>query len=157
MKANSLEGLIADPALSGLQTSIRVDPVIEEMEALEDFTFRILGPDRIPPLQYQKIEISVDEIFSNIVQYSCASFAEIVCEADSKDIRIIFTDDGIPFDPLMIEEQPIMEVTPTGGQGIRIVKELMDRVDYCRKSNMNILTITLKIQEDDENGSNKNS
>lgn len=157
MKADSRECSITAPALSGFHSAIRVDPVIEEMETLEDFISRILGPDRIPPLQYQKIEIAVDEIFSNIVQYSGASFAEILCEADSKDIRIIFTDDGIAFDPLLIEEQPIMRVKLIGGQGIRIVKELMDRVDYCRKRNMNILTITLKIQEEDENGSNKNS
>lgn len=80
-----------------------------------------------------KVLVAVDEIYSNICYYSKATETTIFCEADEKEIKIIFTDDGVPYNPL---EKPDPDVSAqarerlVGGLGIYMVKKTMDQVSY---------------------------
>jgi len=63
-----------------------------------------------------------------------------------KEIKLIFIDDGIPFNPELKEDpehlQHSVEERPSGGLGIYLVKKLMDIVKYQRIQDKNILTLT---------------
>ena len=129
---------------------ITVAPVLDELYPVQDYIREVIGEDKIPPIQLQKIGIAVDEIFSNIVKYSQAGEVQVLCTVEDNRIQITFRDDGIPFDPLTTD----ISVTPTpkvtGGLGIYITRTIMDHVDYKYQSNRNNLTITLNIKENAE-------
>jgi anti-sigma regulatory factor (Ser/Thr protein kinase) len=59
-------------------------------------------------------------------------------------LTIKITDKGIPFNPL---SHPLPDITlpaeerPVGGLGIFLISQLMDKIDYRRQKNQNILTL----------------
>ena len=91
-----------------------------------------------------QINIAVDEIFSNISQYSGATSATLGCEITDQKIFLRFADNGRPYDPT---EQPEPDTTLSaedrsiGGLGIYMVKKSMDAVVYEYQNGFNILTI----------------
>ncbi len=79
----------------------------------------------------KKVLVAVDEIYSNICFYSQATEVWISCEVSEEEARVIFTDDGIPYDPLgKPDPDPGAKDPPIGGMGIYIVKKTMDQVVY---------------------------
>lgn len=94
-----------------------------------------------------KMNIVVDEIFSNIIQYSEADEAEIECSVNDENITLVFTDNGKPYNPLDAKEPDTAlaaEDRKIGGLGIFMVKKSMDNVTYTYQSNRNILTLNKK-------------
>lgn len=95
--------------------------------------------------------IAADEIFTNIVSYAYSGTTgpvEVSAEQDGKIFRLTFADAGKPFDPLQTADPDIKsrpEERPIGGLGIFVVKKLMDKVEYRRENNRNILTLTKRI------------
>ena len=90
------------------------------------------------------INISFDEIYSNIVNYSTATKASISWESDDDSITITFTDNGNAFNPLdKIDPDVTLDIEhrQIGGLGIYFVKNMMEEVSYIRENELNILTI----------------
>lgn len=96
-----------------------------------------------------KVNISVDEIFTNICSYAYPSGTgnvEISINVYEEPGRIViqFSDEGIPYNPL---EKSNPDVTlsaderPIGGLGIFLVKKMMDEIDYKYCEGKNVLTI----------------
>ena len=104
----------------------------------------ILAGHNIPEKIIFQINIAVDEIFSNIAQYSGATSATLGCEITDHKILLRFADNGRPYDPT---EQPEPDTTLSaedrsiGGLGIYMVKKTMDAVVYEYQNGFNILTI----------------
>jgi|GEM_PF-6383089 len=100
------------------------------------------------------IEISVDEIFSNIQYYSSADESkptDICLELSCSDgvLSLVFADNGVPFNPLEKAKPSLAENRKNkviGGFGIFMVRNLMDEVSY-QYDNKNILSIKKKLQE----------
>lgn len=100
-----------------------------------------------------KIDIAIDEIFSNIAKYAYpegTGKVSVQCgiSGDPPAAVITFSDSGIPFNPLTMKP-PHMSVKAEdrviGGLGIFMVKKSMDDVRYEYKSGRNTLTITKKL------------
>lgn len=98
-----------------------------------------------------KIQLSIEEIVENIVQYAYengAGYVEVSTHRGKDDLVIRFKDAGIPFNPL---EKPDPDISlsvidrPVGGLGIFICKQMMDEVCYEYKDGCNILSIRKKI------------
>jgi anti-sigma regulatory factor (Ser/Thr protein kinase) len=95
-----------------------------------------------------KLMIAVDEIYSNIVRYSGASEAQIRLTKEDDTVRLIFRDNGKPYDPMDAKEPDVtatVEDRAIGGLGIFMVRKMMDRVEYMYKDGQNVLTLTLKV------------
>jgi len=94
-----------------------------------------------------KIEMAVEEIFTNIVNYAYEKEAGKVNIAVSAadGFKITFEDNGKPFNPAEYPppnlEKPIKD-REIGGLGIYIVKQIMDKVEYTRENDKNILKIS---------------
>ena len=96
-----------------------------------------------------KIRLACEELIINVINYAYPDKEgdiEIKCSAGSEDggflIKII--DWGAPFNPLSKTEPNInapAEEREIGGLGIFLVRKVMDKVDYVRKGNSNILTL----------------
>lgn len=100
-----------------------------------------------------QIDVAVDELFSNIARYAYTpgvGDATVRLEYDDSThaASITFIDGGISYNPLE-KEDPDVTLSPEereiGGLGIFLVKKTMDRMDYRREDDHNILTIHKKI------------
>ena len=100
-----------------------------------------------------KLQMTVDEIYSNICYYSGADDVTIRVSVE-KDITseknmvsLTFIDDGVPYNPL---ERPdpnvdeLLEQRSQGGLGIYLVKKRMDKVEYIYEDGCNCLIVTKK-------------
>ena len=99
-----------------------------------------------PPGAQSSLHIILDEITSNIVKHSGASGFEVDVEftEDPAGVRLVFVDDGVPYDPLSHADPdtklPAAE-RPIGGLGIMMVKKMADSISYERARNRNFLTV----------------
>jgi anti-sigma regulatory factor (Ser/Thr protein kinase) len=100
-----------------------------------------------------KINLALEEIVSNIINYGFTNDAEhkimISIKLIGDIVRTTITDDGEEFNPLEKEDpdsldKPVEE-REIGGLGIYFVKQFMDRVEYRRQDGENILIIEKNI------------
>ena len=98
-----------------------------------------------------KIDVAIDEIFGNIARYAYGNDrGSVTVQFDVQDglACITFIDAGKPFNPLTADEPDITldaDDREIGGLGIFLVKKTMDKVEYERKDNQNILKLSKRI------------
>lgn len=95
-----------------------------------------------------RAQVVVDEIYSNIHQYSGATKVQIFCSVNSDKIVLTFKDDGIPFNPLTsLKPDTTLSVEDRnfGGLGILMVKEMSSNLSYVHENGYNVLTVTMQI------------
>ena len=93
---------------------------------------------------------AADEVTSNIVNYSGASGYRIGVERTADRLRLCFSDDGKPYNPLSHADPDThasIEERPVGGLGLVVVKRLADRVTYSREGDRNVLTLIRKCEQ----------
>ncbi len=100
-----------------------------------------------------QFDIAIDEIASNIARYAYEKnqpgeiSVTIDVDTTEKIITMVFSDSGIPFDPLNVPSPDTLisseERTP-GGLGIYMVKKSMDEMTYDYINNKNVLTLRKK-------------
>ncbi|MBT8220102.1 MAG: ATP-binding protein [Bacteroidia bacterium] len=96
----------------------------------------------------QKLCIVIDEVLTNIITHGYADQGEhqidITCEVGDDSLVLTFRDDGVPFNPLEMENLPPnkeVDSAELGGLGIHLMKNLVDQIEYERKNDMNWLVI----------------
>lgn len=127
---------------------ITVAPTMDSMAEVSQFVEGIMEEQHIPRKILVKINIAVDEIFSNIIHYSKANEATVECDIRNGRIRLIFTDNGEQYNPTR-KPDPDTGVSAdereAGGMGIYIVKQFMDSMEYEYRGGYNILTLTKNV------------
>ena len=129
--------------------SITVSAVEEDPDPIIDFVGEELAQHDCPPRTLYQIEVAIEEILVNIVNYAGLTAddgVEVRCEVLDDPLRVVvqFLDGGVPFDPLASADP---DTTPEGlmdregGLGIFMVKKLMDGVSYAYENGKNTLTI----------------
>ena len=119
-------------------------PTMEDLARATDDLAAAL--ESVPDRAKNKLLIAADEIFANIVRYSGATHwsLSIVLTHHPEGVRLVISDDGKPFDPL-IHRDPDTTLSAAerevGGLGILIVKKTMSPVTYRRRNGKNILSI----------------
>lgn len=128
--------------------TLTLDP--SEPDALERFAAFAearVSAAAVPAAVAAKIGIVVDEIGSNIVRYSAAHRASLTCTAENGEVKLIFRDNGIAFDPLAVPDPDTTlpaDQREIGGLGICLVKKAADQLRYCREGEENVLTFVKK-------------
>lgn len=117
-------------------------PAPERLPAVLAWADHLWQTAALPPRTVAKLDIALDEIFTNQCSYSGA--AHTVLHADVRDGKatLVLADDGAPYDPLQAKEPDITlsaAERPIGGLGIHIVKKQMDRAEYHADRGWNIL------------------
>lgn len=123
---------------------LAVDPRGDTMQAVVSFVEDALVQAEAPAKLIIKMNVAVDEIYSNIQRYSGAAEAEVECTVENHQIRLVFTDNGSPYNPLDQEEPDTTlsaEERELGGLGIFMVKKTMDDVVYEYSAGWNRLTL----------------
>lgn len=126
------------------QTMLELRPELDELERVTAFVEDTLRADGVDEKTVVKMNIAVDEIFSNIARYSGADRARVECAVTAARVTVRFVDNGRPYDPTQQAEPDVTlsaEERGIGGLGILMVKKSMDGVEYAYENGRNILTL----------------
>ena len=77
--------------------------------------------------------------------------AQVYCQIDSAQMVLTFKDDGVPFNPLNVQEPKVtaaLEEREPGGLGLLMVKKMASDLSYAYEDGYNVLTVTIKIVTD---------
>ena len=132
---------------------------IGQIDRLTEFIEMIAQKINLDPELAMSINLALEEAVTNVISYAYPEGTEGEIKVDAivrKDsLRFTISDFGQEFDPTAtpeVDTSLALEDRPIGGLGIHLVRKIMDRVSYKRQDDMNILTLTKTIRED--NGSN---
>ena len=90
------------------RNSMEFYPEPESIGPAEEFVEQFLLKAQISAKAVRKLNIAVDEIYSNLAYYSGAQRAVIMCSVKDGVITLIFRDNGKPYNPLE-QAQPDVE------------------------------------------------
>ena len=128
--------------------SITVIADDKSMIPVSEFAKSLTEKLAVVPKIANKVSIAVDEIYSNIINYSGAELATISYEIKDGRLYMTFTDDGIPYNPLEAEEPDITlsaEERKIGGLGIFMVKKMTESMEYTYEDDKNILSLVISL------------
>jgi sigma-B regulation protein RsbU (phosphoserine phosphatase) len=122
---------------------------VEQIALLPEFVETVAGEAQLNHEAAFNLNLALEEAVSNVIMYAYPEgtdgTVDIDAVVDGKRVSFVITDSGKPFDPTAKEEVNIhteMAERPIGGLGIHLVRTIMDTVNYERKGENNILTIT---------------
>ena len=130
------------------EESISVVPDSISHIAVGAFADLLSAKLEIVPKIANKINIVFDESYANIVNYSKATLVTIFYSIENGKLRISFTDNGIPYNPLEASEPDTTlsaEEREIGGLGIFMVKKMTESMEYEYTDGKNILELTIAI------------
>lgn len=132
---DNVQSIVVPAHLNSLQKSVAF---------VSSFT-RKLGFDS---RRLSEIDLCVEEVLVNIFNYAYhgeQGEVEISCRSGPEGtLTVKIVDSGIPFNILSSDDPDIsanIDERHIGGLGIYFVKQLMDRVEYRRENNKNILSL----------------
>ena len=114
--------------------------------ALRSFTDDLVGKLAVTQKIANKVNVVIDEIYSNIANYSGADTAEIEYEISGGKLVLTFTDNGVEYNPLDTKEPDITlcaEDRKIGGLGIFMVKKMTESMEYTYEGGKNILKLVI--------------
>ena len=119
------------------------------LEVVQDFIHQQIEDLCTDMKLLMQIDLAVEEIFVNIAHYAYApqtGEATITCNLnkETREMQIIFSDSGKPFNPLDRDEPDVTlpaEERGIGGLGIFLTKKYMDEVSYEYSGGKNNLTL----------------
>jgi len=113
--------------------------LIEEMKEL-------FACNAVPASLVPVFAVVIEEVLTNIVEYGLPKGSTSPIRAslliEAGEVRGEVSDAGTPFDPLMVPDPDTtlgLEERGSGGLGILLIKQLMDRVSYERLDGRNVL------------------
>lgn len=123
------------------------EPDMESIREFTGFADAVLHEKGVSVKTIVKLQMAVDEIFSNICYYSGAKEITLGVKVEDQTVIMYFEDDGAPYNPLERQDpdvEELLEDREIGGLGIYLVKKRMDRTEYEYAGGMNRLTIVKK-------------
>ena len=137
--------------------TIVISNKIEELHQVRLFIEEVGAQVSLTSDVILKLNLAMEEALSNIILYSfdkqqkeqqMEQQIEISVTCTGNEVIITLIDNGCPFNPTL-KEAPDLHLSAAersiGGLGIHIIQQIMDKVDYQRVNNQNILTMTKKI------------
>ena len=128
--------------------TIELTALIENYSSLSEWLSGIINSWGINNILSNKIFVCLEEIFVNIASYAYpekAGTVKVSTAKENDEIILKFEDEGFEYNPLEKEDPDITlsyDKRPIGGLGIFMVKEMSKKLEYERKNNKNILTVT---------------
>jgi serine/threonine-protein kinase RsbW len=127
---------------------------IENLKGVRDFIRGSLKENGVHEIQISEMVLALDEMCSNIMihahQCNPDDLFELHIEV-RKGNPVVFEiiDDGTVFDINQFNEPELGNLVHEkrkGGLGIRLVKSIMDKVEYQNQNGKNICRLTKKVQ-----------
>ena len=122
---------------------ITLKPELKELYTLNEFILNELPEENL------QVNLVVEEIFANIVNYSKTEFITVNAEYVNSTLTLEFIDNGVEFNPLLKEDPSMpntIEEAEIGGFGIFLTKKMADKIDYHYINGENHLRILKKVE-----------
>lgn len=139
-----------------IERSITLYNRMEELNRLNDGLEEIGAELGWQQRSVLDLSLACEELVVNIVHYGYPSgiegIIEVVVKASRDEVEISVADQGIPFNPLKEQPDPLailemeLDARPVGGLGIFFVKRLMDSIHYEYGDGMNRLCMRKRLQ-----------
>jgi serine/threonine-protein kinase RsbW len=136
-----------------MKYKFKVGCSIENLKGVRDFIRTSLKAHGIPDLEISEMVLALDEMCSNLMIHAhhCnpTELFELHILVDKND-PVVFEiiDDGTVFDINQFSEPSINNIIHEkrkGGLGIRLVKTIMDKVEYEQSKNKNVCRLVKKV------------
>lgn len=132
--------------------SANIPASMEHLSGVMSLTGRFLKEAGCGEDDRRHIEISIEEIFTNIASYAYEKGDGTVwiewdvreSEEGQKEVVIRFQDEGAPYDPFARKDPDLtlpIEDRPVGGLGVYMVKQFMDDASHCYERGRNVTVI----------------
>ena len=128
------------------ESHIVTRPDRDSIEIVERYFADRLPKLGVPSRTATRVQVVVDELYSNICNYAGATRAVTNIVRKESDLVIEFVDDGVEFDPTARDDADTglsAEERAIGGLGIHMVRRMARSMAYRRVNGVNILTVTL--------------
>ncbi len=128
-----------------MMQTLNVVPEIERLIDITEFVEQALETVEAPLKVITQIDVVLDEVFSNIAQYSQATNVMVQCDVQPQFIQLRFLDNGVAYDPTQKENPDVSlsaEERQIGGLGIFLIRKLMNTLEYDYEDGLNCLTLT---------------
>ncbi len=128
---------------------ITLVPDDDSMILVQRFAKKLTEKLSVTPKIANKVSIVVDEIYSNIVNYSGAEIASVAYRIADGRLYMTFEDNGIPYNPLKAPESDVTlsaKEREIGGLGILMVKKMSENMEHRYENNKNILKLSLVLE-----------
>ena len=117
--------------------SIHVPSSTENLAMIREFVASVGTQAGLSPGEVAKLELAVDEACANVIEHAYGSDVtkEVSVRAtlDDQILEIFVIDSGVGIDPSSIEQKELdklVALRKSGGLGMRLIKSLMDTVEY---------------------------
>jgi serine/threonine-protein kinase RsbW len=123
---------------------------IENLKGVRDFIRTSLKNHGIAELVISELVLALDEMCSNLMIHAHHCNADEIFELhifveNNKPLIFELIDDGTVFDINQFSEPAINNIIHEkrkGGLGIRLVKSIMDKIEYQKRSGRNVCRLT---------------
>ena len=138
--------------------TLTINNSLSEMAELEPFTVQMGMEFQLDQTLVFQLQLALDEAVSNIVNYAYGEAtgmpvtitADVAAADDGfRELKLCLLDHGFAFNPLA--EAPEVDITSDaekrqiGGLGIFLIRQMMDKLEYERVGEQNVLTMIKKI------------
>ena len=125
----------------------KLENKLSTLKKLEQLLLPLKDEWGVTKKQFLEINLILDELCSNIIQYGENTPEQIITvelSLQKERLAIVVEDNGIPFDPTRVAKPDTglsVEHRPIGGLGIHLVGQYSGNCTYQRVDNKNRLTI----------------
>lgn len=128
---------------------------LTNLKGIRDFIRASLKDNGVPEVEVSAIVLALDEMCSNLMIHAHHCDPDHLLEVNIEvptDKRLVFEiiDDGSIFDINHFSEPEIGNLVHEkrkGGLGIRLVKSIMDKVEYISRDGKNICRLTKRVTD----------
>ncbi len=136
--------------------TLQVPSSTENLALIREFVTNVGGQAGLDESDVAKLELAVDEACANVIEhaYGHDTTKDVMVRAvfDDEALRISVIDEGRGFDPGGVKQNSVEQLVherKSGGLGIRLIKTLMDEVNYeIVPGQKNELHMTKKIRKE---------
>ncbi len=127
---------------------------LAELQRLNQLVTDFAEHHGLPSELVFRVTLVLEEIITNVISYGYEDEMEheisVRLSWEDPDMKIEVEDDGRPFNPLEAPPpdmvKPLAE-RPVGGLGIHLVREMMDKLEYRRENDKNLLVLKTRVRE----------
>jgi serine/threonine-protein kinase RsbW len=120
---------------------------LSEVSQLRDAVDDCAAELAIPAWALFQLQVALDELVSNVIGHAWPTggshqfTVRVIVSPRQAKVEVI--DDGVAFDPRTAASaaQAAPEPRTIGGRGLRMLRQLVDRIDYARIDNRNYTTL----------------
>ncbi len=123
---------------------------LDEIGPLARGAAAFLQSHKVDPDATFAVDLALEEMVSNVIKYGYkdqdSDQISVRLEVGQKQIILIVEDSGPRFNPLELPEPDLdkpVDQRPIGGLGVFLVRKTVDRMEYERLGDRNVLRITV--------------